>query len=203
MSRILPLCCPWSSTARYASSVQFSAGRILRKYCRPCDVSFSLIPDYILRGQHYGRFLVVAWLWAWLRGVACCRVDFLDEQQIPRPVHDALTCWSDLVDLEPTRPSYRLLRRWGCVFNRRALRFIPVLVHACTGRRCDFKREVAECLTTLSCVPRRARPLAVALGLWRALQQATSTSGPDVELEYALFTLSGFLTQRPLLASHG
>lgn len=178
-------------------------GKIFRKYCRPCDVSFSLIPDFILRGQRYGRLLVVAWLWAWLRGAACRSVDFLIEQQIPRPLQEALTCWSDLVDAEPTRPGYRLMHRWGCVFSRRALRAIPAMVHACISLRCDFKREVAECLTTLSLVPRRARPLAVALGLWRAMQQATSTSGAAVELESALLTLSGFLAQRPLRASHG
>lgn len=180
----------------------YQRGWIFRKYCRRCDVSFSLIPDFILRRQRYGRWLIVSWLWACLCGATSRSLAFLRQQGIRHAEPDGFTCWSDLLDSDRTCPGYQLLWHWFTVFSRRAQQRIPRLVEACLSLQCDFKRDVVACLQSLPYVPRRGRALAVAVGLWRAVMQANDSDGTLVLLEDALFSLVGHLASESLPASH-
>ena len=177
-------------------------GTIYRKYCRDCDVSFSLIPDFIVRHQRYNRPTVVGWLWTRLGGARCRSRSFLVEHGVDHPAPEGLISWTDLLDAERTRPGYQLLSRWERVFTLRAKRSVARLVYVCIALGCDFKREVANSLSSLASVPRSARALAVALGLWRSIVQATSTCGSEVELRAAFVSLVTHLTFRPLPPSH-
>lgn len=179
-------------------------GRIYRKYCRFCGTSYSLIPDFVLPRRHYSCAFVAAWLWAWLRGAACRSRDFLVRHGVQVPTLCPGDSWSDLLDTQRTVPGYALLWRWSRAYSDRARPLAGVLVHLCIELRCDFKRDVAEALEALGAVPRAARPLAVTLGLWRAVMQTERIDATPVTLEEALPALTAVLArQQPVKPSHG
>lgn len=176
------------------------AGWIYRRYCRVCKVAFSLIPDFILRGHSYSRFLVVSWLWSCLGGQSSRSRPFLVQAGIEHPAPEVGVSWTDLLDAERTRPGYQTLSRWTRRFSARARKRVAHLVQTCIGTEVDFKRDVAECLSSLTSVPRYARALAVVVGLWRAILQTSATA--PVDLYEALDSVVPHLCNRVLEPSH-
>ncbi|MGE0494335.1 MAG: hypothetical protein AB7S38_34300 [Vulcanimicrobiota bacterium] len=69
---------------------------IYRKYCCRCRVSFSLLPQFLLRRQSYSLSLVAAWLWAWLNGASTRQREFYLSNQVELPAVDQKLSWSDL-----------------------------------------------------------------------------------------------------------
>lgn len=174
--------------------------RIYRKRCARCRVSFSLLPDFVVRSHRYSRGLMASWLGWCLKGASSrCRA-FFQEQGIAHPQPEPLTAWSDLLDAERTRPGYQLLCRWVRSFALRALRVLPTLLAACLFLGANLK-QVAERLGGFRAVPPRAWPLVVALGLFWVLQEHQGTGSPP-PWEHLLWDLVGYLTSRPLPPSH-
>ncbi len=179
------------------------AGWIFRKYCARCDTSFSLIPEFVLCYRQYGRTLVSAWLWACLLGTPSRCRSFLEDQGIWFPRCDAPGSWSDLLDDQRTHPGYQLLCHWTRLFSRQSQRAIPALLGAFIALRCDFQRDLAEPLALLTRVPVRAYALGLALGLWRAVREASDPFGQSVGLQAALPSLVEHLVVGCGPASHG
>lgn len=171
------------------------SGCIYRRYCSRCKMAFSLIPDFILPGRTYGRSLVTAWLWACLGGVASRCEAFYRTWTIRVPARDGHLSWSDLLDQvgQRTHPGYQLLCQWTRQFACRAQGALPSLLGCFVLLRCDFQRDLGEHLTALTRAPERAYTLGIALGLWRAVLEASDPTGQAVSLEAALPSFVDYL----------
>jgi hypothetical protein len=99
-------------------------------------------------------------------------------------------------------PGYQLLCKWTRHFNRRALEALPTLLAAFVMLQCGFQHDLGEALEGLTKVPERAYALALALGLWRAIREASGPTGQAVSLEVALPSLVEYLGALDP-ASHG
>lgn len=167
------------------------SGWIYRKYCSRCETPFSLIPDFILPQRTHGRALVIAWLWACLGGVASRCEAFYRSWGLWVPARDGHLSWSDLLDVvdHRTHPGYQLLCHWTRQSARRAQDALPSLLGTFMSLRCDFQRDLGEHLAGLARVPEQAFALGIALGLWRAILEASNPTGQAVSLEAALPSL--------------
>jgi hypothetical protein len=167
---------------------------IYRKRCKPCRLSFSLLPDFLLPGSCYDRHFIVAWLWAWLKGATCRSRAFLQQHGVQVADDDRMS-WSDRLDTsDDIRPRHQQLHRWSRIFTARAKQALPTLV-AVAGL---LNARVAAGLTSVAEFPARAGsvPLLQALGLFVAAERASNTD-TSVDLQRALFRLVGYLTVRP------
>lgn len=178
-------------------------GWIYRRYCRRCDTSFSLLPDFVLAYMTYGRSLVVWWLWTSLWGIAARCQPFLRKRAVhcPKPVE--LTSWSDLLDYERSRPGYQLLCRWSQRFSALSRSAIPCLLTTFIALRCHLRLDLADSLRRLQRVPEPLYPLGIALGMWRAILQVSRPDGQTVRLIDALPSLIDFLLGVTSCPSHG
>jgi hypothetical protein len=102
--------------------------------------------------------------------------------------------WSDLLDMVyRTHPGYQLLCRWTRQFARQAQDALPALLGTFVSLRCEFQRDLGEHLAGLTRVPERAYSLGIALGLWRAILEASNPTGQVVSLEAVLASLVDYL----------
>jgi hypothetical protein len=177
-------------------------GWIYRKRCSACTTSFSLLPGIVLPGMRYPRSLVLTWLWARLWGCSVRNRRFLTMHALECPAPAGDTSWTDLLDCEGSRsrPGYSVLWCWSRSFAARSLRRLPLLVTAFVALGLHMGRDLAVPLERMRAVPPPSYWLANALGLWRALMEATRTDGRAVGLEEALSSLADFLMVEP---SHG
>lgn len=176
-------------------------GRIFRKYCSRCRVSFSLLPEFLLPRQRHRLGLVAAWLWEWLQGTSARCRDFYLRHGIKCPEPDDRMCWSDLLD-QPglrTRPGYQLLYWWAERFSQRAARLVPELRDAVEGLT-GMARTAGEALAGWR-VPEAGRSLAHAWIAWEALWRHGSTRG-ELDPREAFAQLVRFLARDPLPRSH-
>jgi hypothetical protein len=173
---------------------------VFRKYCRKCNVAFTLLIVDVLAYWQYPRPFVVAWLWSALHGTSCRDRTFLVSQGVPVPVRDPAMSWSDQQDCDSIRPCHQLLARWGRTFGTRAARLIPALTAMCVLLGVDLK-NTAEAISGLTVLPRLSA-LPVALGLMQAFRQSLV---PDqtISLEDCLPELVMCLARRSLPPSHG
>jgi hypothetical protein len=199
-------------------------GWVFRKYCRKCEVAFTLLPLVVLAHWQYPFEFVLAWLWAALHGTSCRSRDFLVSQGVPLPGPEADaswsdqqdearvrrdhrpprrlqgTAWSDQQDEARVRPCYQLLARWTREFAVRAARLVPALTSCCVLLGLDLK-NVADAISGLRVTRPRLSALPVALGLVHVLRRALA---PDVQpdLEDCLSELVLGLARRRLPPSH-
>lgn len=164
-------------------------GKIFRKFCSRCRVSFSLLPEFLLRRQRYRLALVAAWLWAWLCGASSRCRDFYRIQGI-RFAEASRMAWSDWLDQpdQRTRPGYQLLHRWVDVFTHRARQQMSELVAAAY--------EVGARLEEPSS-PFRANPLGLAWLHWEALVRAGSAGSGTNDRRAAFEQLIRYLAREP------
>jgi hypothetical protein len=180
----------------------FARGYIYRKKCHRCKVPFSLLPGFLLPGMSYPRGLVVRRLWADLEGRSYRDRDFLQAHALECSEPGEDQSWSDHLDAEGCvcRPNYALLWSWTRRFEAPAQRAVAPLLCAFMALRLNFERDLAAPLECLSNVQPRACWLAIALGLWRALLEASRSDGRGVDLSEALPSLVDFLL---VPSSHG
>ncbi len=150
--------------------------------------------------MQHSRSLVVWWLWACLWGVHSRNRVFLRKRglECPTPVDDQ--SWTDLLEFERSRPGHGLLCRWTQRFSLLARAAVPGLLSAFLLARCDLRCDLAAWLSPMRRVPPQACSLAIALGLWRALLDSSSTNGRRVGLKEAMSSLVDYLLLPP---SHG
>jgi hypothetical protein len=74
---------------------------------------------------------------------------------------------------------------------------LPRLLGCFMSARCDLRLDLTRWLRPLQFVPLRARSLALALGLWRALVASLSTDARKVTLKECLSSLVDFLIVPP------
>lgn len=174
---------------------QSTLGRIYRKWCSRCGVSFSLLPDFIPKGLRYSCLLVADWLWEALKGTSCRSRAFLERHEVPVPDEEPGQSWTYLLDSARTQPGYQLLARWVTRFSARALTALPTLMTACIVLGCDLRAE-ADRFSGMVSAPARAFPIAVALYLWSAMR------GTGEELERQLPSLVHYLLWHRRGSSH-
>lgn len=147
------------------------AGWIYRKYCSGCRLSFSLLPEFLLRRQRYGLSLVAAWLWAWLGGASSRCRDFYMAGGIGFTEPDQMS-WADWLDQpgQRTRPGYQLLLRWVRVYSRRARQQLADLVDALEDQGARLNHQPLA----------RDGALALAWRYWEALSRSSSTKPSDL-----------------------
>lgn len=180
---------------------------IYRRRCGRCRVSFSLLPWFVVPGMTYGHPLVDLWLWASLWSVSSRCRPLLEKYAVSCPAATPVpevqaSAWTDQLDSEPSRPGYQLLCRWASRFSTLAAEAIPSLVVTFVALRCHLRVHLADPLTVLKRVPERSYSLGLALGLWRAILEASRTDGAVVSLRDALPSLIGHLAEIPRSASH-
>lgn len=176
---------------------------IYRKSCRRCGTRFSLLPAFVVAGMTYGRPLVVRWLWACLWGAGSRCRPFLEKHAVHCPAPVELTSWSDLLDDRRSRPGYQLLCRWTRWASEMAVDAMPWLLATFMFLGCDLRRDLVEPLQILRRVPPRAHAVALAMGVWRAVLEASRSDGARVRLHHALPSLIDCLLLLPSDASHG
>jgi hypothetical protein len=173
-------------------------GPIYRRLCRHCNISWSILPGFVLPRRRYSLTLVVAWLLAWLHGTPFRDREFLVSQGVPVPEADVTMSWSDLLDSEPTRPSYQLLFHWVRDYQRRAATLLTSLVPSADRRDIELK-TLAYLLEREEFSVFRASPLVLATGLLHLLSEARQ---PDPSVELSLSELVRILSARQLPRSH-
>jgi len=172
-------------------------GPIFRRLCRRCNVSFTLFPVFVVARRRYSLVLMAAWLLAWLHGTPVRDRTFLVGHALVIPVEDKTLSWSDLLDCEPTRPSYQLLFRWARDFQRRAASFLEHLVPAADWCALDLQ-NLAHLLEGEAFSAFRASPVVLAAGLLHLLPRP----GPDPSTIECLSELVRMLCARRLPPSH-
>lgn len=159
--------------------------KIFRKRCSRCRVTFSLLPDFIVKGHRYRCVLIVDRLWDCLNGASCRSREFLERNSIPyvtdEPSDLPQTCWSDLLDDVRTQPGYQLQARWVTRFSARALAAVPRLMVACIAVGHDL-RDYAWSFSDLTLAPAQSWALALALFLWSALRGQPGPCKTELEL---------------------
>lgn len=174
--------------------------RVFRKRCKQCNVTFSLLPAFVLAGYSYPRWLVVAWLWAALCGVSCRSRTFRVKQGVFIEDVDPRLSWSDYLDASPTEPTYQSLARWSRRFCLRATRLLPVLTSACEAAQVDAQSAFQSVATTLRRLPDRLNALAAAAGLIQGRRQAMTVTHSSVRS--CMDELVSLLEPRPLPPKH-
>ena len=172
-------------------------GRVHRKYCRTCKVSFTLLPLAVVARWCYPRDFLVAWLWAAITGTSCRSRDFLVAQGVPVPARDEKS-WSDQQDQESIQPCHQLLARWRKLFAARAAVLLPTLTTLCMALQVDLK-AAADSVAHLGAAPEPVNVLLAALGLVWAQQAQLS---PETTLKDCVPDLLYQLLLRPLPPSH-
>jgi len=167
---------------------------VYRKKCTVQDTSFALLPgDLVLPRAGYPRDLVLERLWASLEGSSYRNREFLVEHGLELPAPDKQISWSDSLDSSACRPGYGLMWQWTRAFDIRAQQVVATLLLAFRLLGLDLYRDLAIHLKSLQMVQPRAYWLALALGLWRALLEASCTDGHQPDLKEALPTLVDIL----------
>lgn len=174
-------------------------GRVYRKYCRSCKVSFTLLPLAVVAHRCYPRDFMAAWLWAAITGTPCRSRDFLVAQDVPVPERDERS-WSDQQDDESIQPCHQTLARWRTQFADRAAALLPTLTALSLALQVDLK-AAADGVAHLHAVPERLHHLVTALGLVWA-QRALPTLACSPTLEECVPELLQYLVSRPLPPSH-
>lgn len=180
----------------------FERGRILRKKCSACKTSFSLIPGFLVPWHQYPRLIILKWLWACLWGSSLRNRRFLLMYAVESQAPPEDAAWTDWLDCDSgrTRPSYSLLWSWTQRFSSLAQQRIASLAYTLSALGLDVQRDFAVHLERMSRIPLRARWLALGVGLWRALLEASRTDGQKVELAEAVSSFVDYLLLSP---SHG
>ena len=140
-----------------------------------CRVTFSLLPEFIVKRHRYRCVLIFDRLWDCLNGVSCRSREFMERHSIPyasptdEPSELPKTCWSDLLDSVRTRPGYQLQALWVTRFSARAQAAVPRLMMACIAIGRDLRDMPGPSVISRQ-PPRRAGPwlwIGRATGAWR------------------------------------
>lgn len=172
-----------------------------RKWCRPCRVSFTLLPADVLAHWQYPREFVEAWLWDAVHATPCRSREFLVTQGVAVPEPDPDTPWDDQRTEAAIRPSHHVLARWTRVFSARAARLIPLMTAMCVLLGLELK-SAADAVSELRMTRPHLNALPVALGLLHVLDRALAPDMPCC-LQDSLSVLVTHLARSRLPSSHG
>ena len=141
---------------------------------------------------------------AWLKGAVYRDRSFRSAQGIRIPIDPPRAdgspglSWTDLLDAEPTRPSYQLLHHWTRCFQRRAGRLLGSLVPAADWCAIELQ-TLADLLETEDFSGFRASPLVLAAGLYSLLPLPVRA---DPSVDVSLSDLVRVLSAHRLPLSH-